>query len=151
MPQESSEKIVIPVEQHILSGSDYLDLYKFFELRADAIKRSLFESVTWVVGFAAALLGFVVTKFQSIFLCLVGCVLCFYALLLLYDGKRHIERNWDRAKTFQGKVLNLDSLIRESSGDKKKELVPVWNQMAAVVILFILAFIVLLISFARST
>jgi uncharacterized membrane protein len=96
-----------------LSRDEYIDLYKFFQSRADTIKASMFASVTWVVGFAAAVLGFVVATFvdfstdtvtvkhpmAAIISSCAGVILCVYALFLLYDAANHIRGNWDRANT----------------------------------------------------
>jgi hypothetical protein len=43
-----------------------IDLWKFFEQRGAEQKESLFKLVTWIVGFAAVILGFTVKEgFQS--------------------------------------------------------------------------------------
>ena len=45
-----------------VQDSDYLHLLEYFEERADSIKEAMFNSVTWAVGFAAAILGFIFTN-----------------------------------------------------------------------------------------
>jgi hypothetical protein len=143
-----------------IKGADYIDLYKFFQLRADSIKTSLFQSVTWVVGFAAAILGFVFNKcfdFEStssvtiqedfgIVLCSVGGLLCLYGLFLLYDGRNHILGNWDLANQCAAEVPNLEKL---TLGQKRRRGGKVWHQMGGVVFLFLLTFAGLIVFFAR--
>jgi hypothetical protein len=134
-----------------LSRDEYFDLYKFFESRADTIKASMFESVTWVVGFAAAVLGFVVATFvdfstdpvsvkhpmAAIISSCGGVILCVYALFLLYDAANHILRNWDRANTCAARVKGLPDLTLASEGRGGK--LKVWHRMGFVVVLFLIA------------
>ena len=44
---------------HNLEGDDYLDLWKYFEDRADNVKEAMFTSVTLALGFSAAVFGFI--------------------------------------------------------------------------------------------
>ena len=112
--------------KYVLTESDYLDLYKFFQSRADELKSNMFANVTWVLGFAAAVLGFAVGKFVSfkstgievvqvgvaLASCVVGALLCFYAILLLRDAAAHIRGNWERSKDCESKGVKsaLDAL-----------------------------------------
>lgn len=43
-----------------LKDSDYLDLWRYFEDRADNVKEAMFSSVTVVLGFSGAVIGFVI-------------------------------------------------------------------------------------------
>src|SRR5262245_37962814 len=130
-----------------LSRDEYLDLYKFFESRAETIKAGMFASVTWVLGFAAAVLGFAVSTFADfeggvvlvkhpqagIVSSFAGIALCAYALFLVYDAAHHIGRNWDRAGECQGKVTGLTAVIKVGRGSAPR--LKVWYQTGIVVVL----------------
>jgi hypothetical protein len=95
-----------------LRADDYLELWKYFEARADDLKEHMFESVTWIIGFAAAVLGFIIGKFVdfsgpalavkeewlAVGFCGVGLLLCAYAGLMLAESADHIKGNWARSK-----------------------------------------------------
>jgi hypothetical protein len=134
-----------------LSRDEYLDLYKFFESRAETIKAGMFASVTWVLGFAAGVLGFAVSTFADfeggavtvkhpqagVVASLAGIALCGYALFLLYDAAHHIGRNWERAGECQRKVAGLSEVIK--AGRVSAPRLKVWYQIGIVVVLFLMA------------
>lgn len=114
-----------------LERDDYLDLWKYFESRADQLKEDMFKTLTWVIGFAAAVLGFIVNEFVDLdpakplinhkglaaIFCLVGLALCIYAAFLLSEFAEHIKRNWERAKRCKGEVKGLSYIIEGTSFD----------------------------------
>jgi hypothetical protein len=147
-----------------LKGDDYLDLWKYFQSRADQLKEDMFKTVTWVIGFAATVLGFIVNKFvdfdpakplinhkglAAIF-CLVGLVLCLYAGVLLSEFANHISRNWERSNLCKDKVAGLSDLIKGMNLCSKRQVVPIWWRIGGVVIIFSLAFVSGLIFIAVS-
>lgn len=50
-----------PNPKHCTPSTE-VDLWKFFEARASELKESMFKMVTWIIGFAAVLLGFAVKE-----------------------------------------------------------------------------------------
>ena len=44
---------------YLLQDEDYLKLWMYFQSRADDVKEAMFKTLTWTVGFAAALIGFI--------------------------------------------------------------------------------------------
>lgn len=149
-------------EKRPLCADDYLDLWKYFQGRADDLKAHMFESVTWIIGFAAAVLGFTFEKFAdlsgdaltleqkwlAVGFCGVGLLLCGYAGLVLAEHARHIQRNWARSKKCMEHLIGLPEVIKgdppigDTFGSKKLD---VWWQVGIVVILFALGFVATLI------
>ena len=107
-----------------VQDSDYLHLLEYFEERADSIKEAMFNSVTWAVGFAAAILGFIFTNLVAFVFhnrhsrartgvlgaSVVGFFVCVYAAVLVLELRRHILVNWDRAKLCREQVHGLDRI-----------------------------------------
>jgi hypothetical protein len=149
------------VDKYELAGADWVELYQFYQSRADDIKAALFASVTWIIGFAAAVLGFVIVTFLDLtkeplkikfpwlamLFCVVGCALCVYALLLLYDGANHIRANWKRADECEEHVKDLPRL---AMGTVKRRTGKVWQHMSVVVGGFLIIFVALLLVFANA-
>src|SRR5262245_2303431 len=85
------------------------ELWKFFEQRGTEQKESMIKLVTWIVGFAAVVLGFAVKEgFDKDFakvahrgllfvLGFVGLVLLAHAAVVIKDHGRHINRTFARA------------------------------------------------------
>src|SRR5262245_42045866 len=108
-----------------LEESDYLELWMFFQGQADAVKEAMFSSVTWVVGFSAALLGFIFTSVVDVHLKLladppivigvsaIGLALSLYSALLIRESRKHIVRNWRRARYCEEKIVGLFDLIQK--------------------------------------
>ncbi len=160
-----------------LGDDDYLDLWKYFEERADRVKEAMFSTVTWAIGFAAAILGFIVAKlidFESAWFKLrhaglvlgasaAGIALCVYCWILVGESKKHMIRNWNRAKRCMKQVVGLQGIIaavsdveergqeedHESDRQKQKAVkeenkdAKVWNQVLAIVAFFALTFVAL--------
>ena len=143
--------------KYMLKDPDYLDLWKYFQEHADAIKESMFKSVTWIVGFAAAMLGFTTVTFLDleaetiqfhhpalgVASCAIGVLLCVYALVLLSEFATHIRANWARAEECKAHVDGLDAVIHTSRlPQKHRQIGMIWQRMTLIVWLFIAAFVV---------
>ena len=77
--------------EYKLKYQDYLELWKYFQDKAISIKGTMFNTITWIIGFAAALLGSLfsqLTNFESsnakislstlmFLVSIVGLVICF--------------------------------------------------------------------------
>ena len=139
-----------------LQKEDYLKLWLYFSDRADKTQETMFSTVTWTIGFAAALLGFIFfnlvefdsTKAKLPLSMLVGVsaaagiVICLYSCFIIFESARHIERNWDRAKRCATKVENLEQIILTAT--RKTGAMNSWNQLLIIVALFAIAFIAVL-------
>ncbi len=139
--------------KHVISDTDYLDLWKHFKDRADDLKGSMFQSVTWVVGFAAAVLGFCFTKFVdfqgtticikqpnlAVLFCVVGLVLCLYAIFLLIEFASHVRGIWRQVEVCEKQIGGIEDIVDAfGSGAKFGQ---IWHKMGVVVGLFAIGFI----------
>jgi len=109
-----------------LHDGDYLQLWEYFDTHDGELKQRMFQIVTWVIGFAVAILSFILATFvdtsQSAFiikerllavlLCLAGLVLCGYAGLILAHYARHIEQNWGRSDECAKVIEGLSDLTK---------------------------------------
>lgn len=148
-----------PKPDRPLGADDYLDLWKYFQSRADDLKAQMFERVTWIIGFAAAVLGFTFDKFAdlnggaltpeqkwlAVGLCGVGLLLCAYAGLVLAEHARHIQRNWARSDRCKGHLIGLREVIKGDLPTEYTDGSKTWQQVGIVVILFALAFVATLL------
>lgn len=136
-----------------LAQHDYLDLWKYFQERADAIKADMFERVTWVLGFASAIVAFAISDLGAYrekapeflrLLALLGQVLCIYALVIIRESSRHIQRNWDRAKRCQTHVAELAAIWDGPNAKPNTGEQPLWQrpgfQAGFIVALFMAGF-----------
>ncbi len=117
---------------HKLTGLDYLDLYKFFQNRADTLKASMFGTATWIIGFAVGLLVFVfatLTEYKDstlvvlhqelgIICCGGGVLLCIYALIVLSITADHINGNWERSKFCEGQIDGIVAVIKSYQSNR---------------------------------
>lgn len=124
MPQEESD----PLDQEPfkrLEGKDYLDLWKYFESRAEQLKSELFKLFSIFLGFASALLGFLANKILTVqpsgvsvldmrltvLICLAGLLMCAYAGVMLAEYRKHIIRNWDRGGRAREVLIGLPYVL----------------------------------------
>lgn len=113
------------MKENWLTVSHYIDLYKFYQTRADNVKTSMFSTATWIIGFAIGLLGFVFAtlvkyddqqmvvqhRLLALLACVLGLVLCLYATFFLADARNHITRNRNRSNAFKRQVCGMDDLV----------------------------------------
>jgi len=104
---------------------DHVELWKYFESRGSNVKDTMFKVITWVVGFAAVILGFMlketitletdslgVSKPSTLLvLSCVGFVVILYANILIRDFADHINRNFDRADRARDKTKSLLDIL----------------------------------------
>jgi hypothetical protein len=145
-----------------IEDDDYLDLWKYFQERADNVKEAMFNSVTWSVGFVAAILGFIMTTQVNVAdlsvaapkavigVSLIGLLLCVYSWIVVLESKKHIRRNWHYADACKLQVEGLDSILRTAGPgnqprDSSGPLGHVWNQVLCVVGVFALFFVALIV------
>ena len=142
-----------------LKEENYLELWKYFEDKATSVKGAMFNTITWVIGFAAALLGFIfakITDFDSsnskiplpllmILLSIAGLLICLYAFFALGESAKHINRNWTRANRCKDKIEGLNELIISRELEDSTTAMKIWNQLRIVVSLFLASFVAILI------
>jgi hypothetical protein len=133
-----------------LEGEDYLKLWMYFEDRAELVKEAMFKTLTWTLGFAAALLGFIgakLTDFESakarvpIFVLVAICagaglVICLYSMVMLSESATHIRNNWTRAGRCKEQIGHLSEIIAVP----RQEGIEIWNQLRFIVVLFAFGF-----------
>jgi hypothetical protein len=139
-----------------LEDDDYLKLWMYFQDRADNIKEAMFKTLTWIVGYAAALLGFIfliLTNYETTkaavarplivaLAAVAGLVICLYSWFALSESAKHIQRNWTHAIACGKQVDGLAAILR--SGDNKNTM-KIWDQLRIIVALFGLGFIAVLV------
>jgi hypothetical protein len=146
-------------DRYHLDGHDYVDLWRYYEDRADHLKQSMFTTITWILGFASLLLGFLaerlgkstsVPRADSWNLLVLagvavsGLILCGYCVILLREHAEHIQRNWDRATAFKRHIGRLEEVLSSVPPGPRRSSRPVWTQVGFVVHAFGLAFVVIL-------
>ena len=143
-----------------LKDEEYLKLWIYFQDRADNIKEAMFKTLTWTIGFAAALLAFIfanlidfdpsraiVTLWSIVSItAAAGLVICLYSWFMLSESGKHIQYNWDRANRCELHVKDLGIIIRgdgakkQGDGAKKRNVMKIWDQLRIIVVLFAIAF-----------
>src|SRR5262245_45363913 len=152
------------------NDKDYLELWKYFQDRADKIKEAMFQTVTWTIGFAAALLGFLAVKLTDfdeskaavavfwliLITAVAGLFICAYSCFAIHEAGRHIEENWQSAKRCKGQMgkqlqerMQLQEILPPAAAkgeteEKKKKFWYIWRQLYVIVALFAIAFVVVL-------
>lgn len=144
----------------MLEYEDYLSLWIYFQDRATSVKGAMFNTITWIIGFAAALLGFIfanLTNFDSskaaISLSMLmrlasgaGLAICLYAFLALTESAKHIKNNWKYADECLNEIQEVKGIVKnnrnaENQKDKIIIRMKIWNELRIVVSLFFTAFI----------
>ena len=146
----------IATMKYTVRDKDYLELWMYFQKQADDIKGAMFQTVTWTIGLAAALLGFLIVKLADFddpkatmtldwivrITAGSGLFVCIYSGMAIGEARKHIKRNWARADLCKDLVEHLESII--DGGHKAKgsgHFSPVWRQLSCVVAVFALAFL----------
>ncbi|MHC4560556.1 MAG: hypothetical protein ACYS80_25020 [Planctomycetota bacterium] len=141
-----------------MNQEEYIDLWKYFQDRAISVKGAMFNTITWIIGFAAALLGFIFAKISDfnctgakislpclmILLSIAGIVICIYAFIALYESAKQIRKHWNRADNCWKKIEGINEIVdkREVNGEIG---IQIWNQLRILVGIFIVAFVAILI------
>jgi hypothetical protein len=134
-----------------------IDLWKFLEKMGDEVKESLFKFVTWIIGFAAAILGFAIKEgFENgygkvahpllvISVSLAGLLILVHATFIIFDHGRHINRTFGRADAARDGESSpqkiWDAGEREAQG---KPIPSICRNLLIVVSLFALGFLSIL-------
>jgi hypothetical protein len=130
------------------------DLWKFLEERGANQKESMFKLVTWIIGFAAVILGFAFKEgfdkgFENVehprMLLILGCLglaVIFHAFVVVYDHGRHIERTFARADEARRGVFDPQRIWEAGKKADRKwwQLPPICWELLIVIIAFAVAF-----------
>jgi hypothetical protein len=145
--------------QDKLDKDDYLDLWKYFDDKATSIKGAMFSTITWIIGFAGALLGFMSVKLADFdpskaaislswfmrSISIAGIMICVYALFALGESAKHINNNWIYAdKICRENLEGLREIVSSSKAEQKDKSMPIWYRLGIVVLLFLCAFMAML-------
>jgi len=139
---------------------DYLSLWKYFQDRATSVKGAMFTTVTWVLGFAAALSAFMFSNLAdyssnallsiekiALLVSFAGLSLCVYAYYAISESAKHIRNNWTYADRCLKKVSGLKDIVNPNENnendwrDKYLKGVPICKRLAIIVYLFSLVFV----------
>lgn len=108
-----------------------VELWKFFEERGSKLKESMFMTVSWILGFSAAVLAFAVKEGFAdgkatvanpgamSLLVLAGFLLLMHAYFVVKDYGEHINRTFNRADAARKGETDPEMVWR--AGDKYKE------------------------------
>jgi hypothetical protein len=139
------------------TDQEYLKLWMYFQDKATSVKGAMFNTITWLIGFAAALLAFTFAKltdfnldnaavslpFLMVLTSSAGLVICLYAYFALGESAKHIKNNWRYADKCLNELKELENIVIPKRTQSR--VVAIWKQLAIVVSLFLAAFIAILI------
>ena len=145
--------------EYKLVQKDYLNLWTYFQDKATSVKGAMFNTITWIVGFAAALLGFIFSNFVDfdkskatislsmlmVLLSIAGLVICLYAFFALGESAKHIKNNWKYADNCLNKIDGLSEIISTNQVVANQRIIAIWNQLRIVVAIFFSSFVAILI------
>jgi hypothetical protein len=121
---EVPNQTVIPTRS--IDESDLIDLWKYFEDRADSLKERQWTVGTWILTLLSGLIVFAIDQgalaiagnrlaalqpLPALGLGLLGILLCIYGWLVLFDYGRHIQRNWDRSGRVKKQIEGINLIL----------------------------------------
>jgi hypothetical protein len=141
-----------------LVNKDYYELWMYFQSKATSVKGAMFSTITWILGFAAGLLGFIFVHVMDhdpckavlsigtviILLSLAGLTLCGYAYFAINESAKHISNNWSYADRCLKKIKGMGEIVDYNSDVNQKGL-KIWDRLTIIVVLFAVAFLALLV------
>ncbi len=84
----------------------------------------MFNTVTWIIGFAAALLAFLYSNYVdyssdaklsllqlTVIVTVAGLVICRYAYYAIRESAEHIRENMDKADKVMSMIGGLENLV----------------------------------------
>ncbi|MHC4399189.1 MAG: hypothetical protein ACYTG0_05890 [Planctomycetota bacterium] len=116
---------------------DYVALWQYFEKRGSELKGTMLQVLTWLIGFAAAILGYAVDKtigfdpapsvkqpLLLLVLAAVGIAIIVYAEIVIREFGEHINRNFDRAAYSRIGNKPLDEILNFSENNGRPTQAP---------------------------
>ena len=146
--------------------NNYLSLWKYFQDKATSVKGAMFTTITWVLGFAAALLAFMFSNLAeyssdalldieliALLVSLAGLFLCGYALYAIGESAKHIRNNWTYADKCMENLPELKIIVGPNEATEKEwdnkylKGVPICKRLAIIVYLFSFVFIIIIMKY----
>ena len=110
---------------HKIKGEDLIELWKYFQDRADMLKERQWTIGTWILTLLSGVAAFSLSQqtltitrtgiaankpLPAFVLSLVGILICGYGVIVIRNYGHHIQRNWDRANRAMERVIGLDAI-----------------------------------------
>jgi hypothetical protein len=130
MKQGESEKLA---KTNIKEG-DLIDLWKYFQDRADMLKDKQWTMGTWILTLLSGVAAFSLSQktlsitpmgiavdmpLPAIAIGVVGILICAYGCVVIYYYGKHIQRNWERADRAKAQITGLDALWKGNIPDSQ--------------------------------
>jgi hypothetical protein len=131
MKQGGSEKLA---KTNIKEG-DLIDLWKYFQNRADMLKDKQWTMGTWIVTLLSGVAAFSLSQktlsltpigiavdmpLPAMAIGVVGILICVYGCVVICDHGKHIQRNWERADRAKAQITCLDALWNGNNPDSQQ-------------------------------
>jgi hypothetical protein len=106
-----------------IEEGDLIDLWKYFQDRADTLKERQWTIGTWIVTLLSGVAAFSLNQetlsitrtgvaigkpLPALAIGVVGILICGYAWIVIRNYGLHIQRNWDRADRVKKQISDLD-------------------------------------------
>ena len=136
---------------YVIHEKDYLELWKYYQDKAISVKGAMFKTITWLIGFAAALLAFIMDKlihFPSSntevsiqvlisIVSIAGIVICIFGRVALKESDMRISKYWEYANNCRVNIENPNDIILENDAEKTASVV---IRLRRIVWFFLIAF-----------
>jgi hypothetical protein len=132
MTSDQSQKPDLAVNK--IEGQNLIDLWKYFQNRADMLKERQWTIGTWILTLLSGVAAFSLSQetlsitrtgiaankpLPAFVLGLVGILICGYGWIVIHNYGHHIQRNWDRANRVKQDIHDLDSYWGGKKSDEK--------------------------------
>jgi hypothetical protein len=122
-------------EDKDLEKDDLLDLWKYFQNRADMLKERQWTIGTWIVTLLSGVAAFSLNQktlsitrtgvaigkpLPALAIGVVGMLICGYGWVVTNDYGKHIRRNWDRAERVKEQIIGLDAFWKGDNPDSQQ-------------------------------
>lgn len=112
------------LSDHKIKGEDLIELWKYFQDRADMLKERQWTIGTWILTLLSGVAAFSLSQqtltitrtgiaankpLPAFVLSLVGILICGYGVIVIRNYGHHIQRNWHRADRVKQDIHDLDS------------------------------------------
>jgi hypothetical protein len=125
-----------------VQDADLLDLWKYFQGRADMLKERQWTVGTWILTLLSGNIAFALSQetvtiteagigiskpLPALVLGVIGIIICMYGIHVLRSYREHIQRNWTRADLLRRRIMDLDFFwkaglpVQTSSGRKSTD------------------------------
>jgi hypothetical protein len=112
-------------EEGDFKKDELLDLWKYFQNRADMLRDKQWTMGTWIVTLLSGVAAFSLSQqtlsltpmgiavkmpLPAIAIGVVGILICLYGCVVIYNYGTHIQRNWERADRAKERITGLDAI-----------------------------------------